>query len=145
MDDYEIQDVIDIEMTPYELNAVFGQFGLNFSDYEDESDMDERIFDDEMIDLESPILDTPVRFSTPSITKLIKRSGVIDDEGIPKGITNNAVEFLSNIAYTRSKEVIEKSLIVLDERGAKILTHHDIITALELLGDNIIYPHIKSL
>jgi len=116
--------------------------GNNFD--QDMSDIDDRLYDDQKVEVGVPIADTSIRFSVPSITKIIKRSGIIDDKGIPKGINNNAAEYLSNLAYTRLQKILTKALIVLDERGGKILTFEDIVHTLQLMGENIIHPYIKS-
>jgi histone H3/H4 len=147
MDDEEIPHIINIELSDIDelnsLQSIFNQLGGFPSTLE--LDLDERILQDHTIDLYSYITpEIDVKFNIPSITKLIKRSGVIDEDGIPKGIANNAAEFLSNIAYTQLKEVMNQSLIVLNERGAKVLTEQDVIRALDILGDKIIYPHIKK-
>lgn len=112
-----------------------------FEETEQDSDIDERIFEDKRVNISPNILDTTIRFSTPSIIKIIKRSGIIDEQGIPKGICNNAAEYISNIAYTKLRGILEKSLVILDDRGAKILTQDDIINTLRLMGETPIYSN----
>ncbi len=106
------------------------QDSIIFFDTDDESVSDWDIFDDHAAELTKVVMHSPVRFSIPSLTKLIKRSGVIDENGIPKTISNSTVEYISDIAYTKLQEIITKSLIILDEREAKILSNIDIYNAI---------------
>ena len=133
-DDDDMEIIVEMEIFSGSLEDFIDEL-----EYEDASDIDARIYEDEPVDLSVSMLETPIRFNTPSIIKLIKRSGVIDEDGIPKGITNSAAEYISNIAYTRMREVLRNALIVLDERDAKVLTQDDIINTLRLKGDRIMY------
>jgi histone H3/H4 len=124
-----IEIVIDEDLMPFLQGLI---------EEDEPSDIDDRILEEEPVDISTPILDTEVRFSTPSLIKLIKRSGVIDEDGIPKGIMNNAVDYITNIAYTKLNDILTHSLTILDERGAKILTKNDVVQSLKLNGENII-------
>jgi len=113
----------------------------SFEDYEFE--FDDRILDDSSLEQYDTVPRINFKFSVPSITKLIKRSGVVDENGIPKGISNSAAEYLSSIANARLKTVMYNALTLLDERGAKVLVPADIINALDIMGETIISPHQK--
>ena len=137
----------DIEFDDHEmleLEDIFIELDMsNFiDDEEDVLSIDERIFEDEPVDMSSCILETPIRFSTPSIVNLIKRSGIIDENGIPKGITNSAAKYISNIVYTKLQSILVQCLVIMNEHDAKVLTHHDVIKILELTGETIIYPQV---
>jgi hypothetical protein len=103
---------------------------------EDESIIDDRIFEDFVESNVNAIAHANVRFNIPSITKIIKRSGVIDEDGIPKNISNSTVEYISDIAFTKLRHIINDALVTLDERGAKILSDIDIHNA---IGKNVVY------
>ena len=64
--------------------------------------------------------------------KLARRAGV-------NGLSNNCVDYITSLVYTRLSEVVDSAKIVRDEREAKVLTDADVMNALRLLGETIIY------
>jgi hypothetical protein len=75
-----------------------------------------------------------VKFNNPSIMKIIQKSGIFSE------LSDDGIKYISDIVYMRCSDILKKSLIVLDERDSKILSHIDIINSLKMENENNIFP-----
>lgn len=130
-------DTLEIEMTLAEMQQFIGiQLFADMLDegmYEEEDDIDSRVFEDEDVDLSRVVLESPIKLNNPSTMHLIKLANID-----PMGVSNGAMDYISDVVYTKLNEVLSVALVVRDERDAKILTPSDIVHSVQLLGDTLI-------
>ena len=67
------------------------------------------------------------QFTKPSITRIARKAGI-------KNLSDESYNMVRNLISMKVEELIEKSLIVNDERGTKTIMCEDVVDALRLSG-----------
>ena len=86
-------------------------------------DIDPSILTEEPFDVYSqPTMHVPFKLPTASVLKLIRRAGVTDSSPA-------VTDYACVVIYKELHKILERSLIMTDQRGSKILDTVDILNA----------------
>ena len=81
-----------------------------------------------------PHIDLPKNISTPALIRLARRAGI-------SNVATSALDTIQDILAVKLDKIVKMSLVVRDERNVKVLTPHDIKTALYVDNQYILHKN----